>query len=138
METLFYLFQLYIGEVSSARLRGGLSSINQLFINVGVLIAYLVGLRLSWRWTAILPVMFCAVLVLLMAFMPESPRWLLANNQRHKALLVLALLRGENYDFEEECFEIETSLGECFLIFFPVIVSLFIKGICFNIDFCFV
>ena len=58
------------------------------------------------------PVILCALMVCLMAFMPESPRWLLANNKRHKALLALAWLRGPDYDAEEECFLIESNLGK--------------------------
>jgi len=62
--------------------------------------------------------MFCALKVVLMVLMPESPRWLLANNQRHKALLALSWLRGPDYDVEEECFEIETNLGKLSLSIF--------------------
>jgi len=43
-------------------------------------------------------------------FMPETPRWLLANNRRHDAILALYWLRGADYPVEEECFEIETSV----------------------------
>ena len=47
-----------------------------------------------------------------MLFMPETPRWLLANNQRFIAMRELTWLRGRNYDVEEECFEIESNLGK--------------------------
>lgn len=97
--------------MASARLRGGLGSLNQLAITLGVFIVYLVGYWLSWKWTAVVPVMLCAVMVLLMSFMPETPRWLLANNKRQQALHDLAWLRGPEYDVEEECFEIESNLG---------------------------
>eukprot|EP00111_Clytia_hemisphaerica_P018601 TCONS_00055008-protein len=103
---------MYIAEVASARLRGGLGSINQFAITIGILMVYLVGYCLSWRWAAIIPVMLSALMVLLMSLMPESPRWLLANNKRHLALLELSKLRGQFYDSEEECFEIESNLDQ--------------------------
>lgn len=46
-----------------------------------------------------------------MVFMPETPRWLLANNYRHEAIKALSWLRGNQYQIEEECFEIECALG---------------------------
>ena len=47
--------------------------------------------------------------------MPETPRWLLANGKKDKATDELKWLRGPNYDVEEECYEIESSLGELML-----------------------
>ena len=102
----------YISEISSARLRGGLGSINQLAVVTGILLAYVIGARVGWRWAAIMAVGLVATLVLLMAFMPETPRWLLANNQRHRAIKELEWLRGPLYDVEEECFEIESNLDQ--------------------------
>ena len=52
-----------------------------------------------------------ALMTVLMIFMPETPRWLLANNRRHDAIRELEWLRGPKYDVEEECFEIESNLG---------------------------
>ena len=44
--------------------------------------------------------------------MPETPRWLLATGKKGKAVEQLTWLRGPNYDVEEECYEIESNLGE--------------------------
>ena len=68
-----------------------------------MLIVYSVGSKLSWRWTAIFACVPLNLLVLLMVFMPETPRWLLADNLRQKAI---TWLRGSDYDAEEECSEI--------------------------------
>ena len=53
-----------------------------------------------------------AVMVFCMVFMPETPRWLLANNRRHDAIKQLEWLRGPLYDVEEECFAIESNLDQ--------------------------
>ena len=102
---------MYIAEISPPHFRGGLGSVNQLAVTLGVLIAYITGTNLSWENTALLAVGPVTLLLLFMLFMPETPRWLLANNQRFLALKELAWLRGNNYDVEEECFEIESNLG---------------------------
>ncbi|XP_047145277.1 solute carrier family 2, facilitated glucose transporter member 8 [Hydra vulgaris] len=103
---------LYIAEVSSARLRGGLGAINQFGITIGIFLSYLVGSSISWDWTAIFAIAVVAVMVILMIFMPETPRWLITHNQRQKALQNLIWLRGSLYDVEKECNEMETNLGK--------------------------
>ena len=79
-----------------------------------MIVAYLIGAELKWQHTALFAVAPVALLLLLMLFMPETPRWLLANNQRNKALKELRWLRGPKYDIEEECFEIESNLGKVY------------------------
>ena len=112
---------MYIAEISHPDYRGGLGSINQLAVTLGVVIAYVTGATLTWKNTALFAVGPIALLLVLMLFMPETPRWLLANNQRFTALKELTWLRGNNYDVEEECFEIESNLGMIFLIIFSLI-----------------
>jgi sugar porter (SP) family MFS transporter len=92
------LAPLYIAEVSPARIRGRLVSLNQLAIVLGILVSYLVGWALagvgeeSWRWmfaAAAVPSLFFFAGLL---FVPESPRWLLKENRREQAGEVLARL----------------------------------------------
>ena len=102
---------MYIAEIAHQKNRGGLGSVNQLAVTLGVVIVYLTGGSLTWKNTALFAVGPVALLLLLMLFMPETPRWLLATNQRNRALKELRWLRGPNYDIEGECFEIESNLG---------------------------
>eukprot|EP00794_Sanderia_malayensis_P011967 gene11967-13204_t len=101
---------VYIAEIAHPKYRGGLGSINQLAVTLGVVIAYAVGGHLTWQMSSLFAVGPITLLLLLMLFMPETPRWLLANNQRFIALRELTWLRGKGYDSEEECFEIESNL----------------------------
>jgi len=101
---------VYIAEIAHQKNRGGLGSVNQLAVTLGVVIVYLTGGSLTWKNTALFAVGPVALLLLLMLFMPETPRWLLATNQRNRALKELRWLRGPNYDVEGECFEIESNL----------------------------
>ena len=106
-------FQLYIAEIACPSLRGCLSTVNQLFLTFGILLAFGVGPKLTWQMTALIACVPITLLVISMVFMPETPRWLLANGLRQKALMELAWLRGPDVDVEEECREIESNLGKC-------------------------
>ncbi|HEY2468646.1 MAG TPA: sugar porter family MFS transporter [Terracidiphilus sp.] len=94
------LTPVYIAEVSPARSRGRLVSMNQLAIVVGILAAYVVSWALaglgdsSWRWmlgVAAIPALgfFCGLL-----FIPESPRWLITHQQREKGKSILTRIYG--------------------------------------------
>jgi sugar porter (SP) family MFS transporter len=101
------LAPLYIAEVSPARIRGRLVSLNQLAIVLGILISYLVGWALgglgneSWRW------MFAAAAVPSLVFfgglffVPESPRWLVKEGRHDEAAKILARLGEPTSRIEE-------------------------------------
>ena len=96
------LVPLYIAEISPARIRGKLVTLNQLAIVSGILLAYvasyyLAGLGLglaAWRWmfaAAAVPSLLFMVTLLLV---PESPRWLLGRGRDVEALGTLTRLNG--------------------------------------------
>ena len=84
---------LYIGEVAPPALRGRLVSVNQLMITSGIVVAYGVDYLLSdaetWRAMIAIAAVPSIALLVGMAFMPESPRWLLAHGQEETARKVL-------------------------------------------------
>ncbi|MFJ2189143.1 sugar porter family MFS transporter [Kitasatospora sp. NPDC087861] len=84
----------YLSELAPARIRGAMGSLNQIFIVSGILIAFLVDYWLQphgqWRWMfagALLP---AVVLVAGLAFLPETPRWLVNLGREDEARAVLA------------------------------------------------
>lgn len=103
---------LYNGEIAHQSLRGVLGSFFQLMIVTGVFLAYLVGECLTpYQFT-----MFCAGLPMLFlvvfAFQPESPSYLIKKGQFDEAKKCLARLRGSSYNVDAELIQIEGSLKE--------------------------
>lgn len=84
---------MYIAEISPTRIRGTLTSLNQLLITSGILLAYIVDYALApaqaWRWMLGLAVIPSVVLFVGMLFMPETPRWLASHNRMEEARRVL-------------------------------------------------
>ncbi|KXL47795.1 hypothetical protein M433DRAFT_131784 [Acidomyces richmondensis BFW] len=92
----------YQAEVSSPAIRGRVVSFVQLSYQVGVLIAYCVGLgiqkmtgEVAWRTATSLQCIPGAILILCAFTIPESPRWLLEKHpdQPDRALKELAKVR---------------------------------------------
>ncbi len=106
---------LYLAEMSPARIRGALVSLNQLAITVGIVVAYFVDYELAaaqnWRWMFMSAVFPAAVLCLGMLFLPESPRWLARAGFRERALKGFQLL-GRGQEAEAELKEVEQTLAE--------------------------
>ena len=91
-----------------------LGSVNQLAVTAGILLAYVLGVACSWQWLAFIGAVPPTLLVILMYWMPESPRWFLGNNRRGDALAALMWLRGPEADVKEECYDIEATLSTVF------------------------
>jgi MFS transporter, SP family, galactose:H+ symporter len=110
-----YAAPLYIAEVAPMELRGGLVSLNQLAITLGIMGAYLLDYRFtnmdsaSWRWMFAIGLLPALLLCIGMTFLPESPRWLIRQGRKSEAKSVLSYLRG-TYNVDTEVNEIERSL----------------------------
>jgi MFS transporter, SP family, galactose:H+ symporter len=106
---------VYISEVAPADARGWQVSLFQLAITVGILLAYLVDYAFAksqgWRWMLGLAVVPAAIFGSGMAFLPESPRWLLRRGNRDSAKATLIRVRGTS-DVDREMGEIEQSLAQ--------------------------
>jgi len=49
-----YTVPVYIAEIAPQNMRGGLGSVNQLSVTIGIMLAYLLGLFVPWRILAVL------------------------------------------------------------------------------------
>lgn len=112
------LSPMYIAEVTPAHLRGKYVSINQLTLVIGILAAQIFNWLIAepvpngatddfilqswngqtgWRimfWAALVP---SALFLLLLIWLPESPRWLATKNYGDKARQVLSKIGGAAY-----------------------------------------
>lgn len=82
----------YLSEVSPNEYRGAVISCNELFITVGILLSYVVNTLLGtvpdgWRIMMLIPFPLSAMWSAIIAYcMPESPRWLLLQNETDLAM----------------------------------------------------
>lgn len=104
---------LYLAELAPARLRGAMLTCYQLFVTVGILLAFAVGLLLTpgghWRWMFAAGVLPPAVQLVAVALAPPSPRFLVRRGRADEARAALARVRP-GADVEPELTAIADSL----------------------------
>ncbi len=117
------LSPMYIAEIAPAHIRGSLVSWNQFAIVFGMLIIYFVNLMISkqgdlawntqtgWRYMFASGAIPAVLFLILLFFVPESPRWLAMKSKSAKALDILTRIGGIEHA-ESEMKEIELSVVE--------------------------
>jgi SP family sugar:H+ symporter-like MFS transporter len=117
----------YISEIAPARYRGRLTTIQQVAIITGLFMAFvsnyfladLAGLSTAelwmgfdaWRWMFWIELIPASLFLVALFFIPESPRFLIASDQRQKGQQVLEKLYGAKGG-HEKVNEIESSLAD--------------------------
>ncbi|MFS2186595.1 sugar porter family MFS transporter [Mucilaginibacter sp. Mucisp84] len=98
---------IYISEVSPADRRGRLVGLFQFNVVLGILISYLSNYLISqvgetsWRWMLGVQAFPSALFLILIYFIPESPRWLiLKKGEMEKALGILRIINPLNCEQE--------------------------------------
>ncbi len=108
-----FVVPMYISEMSPPQIRGSMTSLNQLGVTVGILVAYVVDyfFAASSNWRAMFAVGLIPSIVLLvgMILMPESPRWLISKRRVQQATKVLQEVRGTP-DVQEEIQDTEDAI----------------------------
>jgi SP family arabinose:H+ symporter-like MFS transporter len=102
------LAPMYIAELSPAQWRGRLVGCFQVSIVAGILLAYLSNFLIGrmnlgfaeWRWMLGIAAVPAFFFLLMLFFIPRSPRWLALKNRTQEALEVLRLTGNENPDQE--------------------------------------
>lgn len=111
------LSPMYIAEIAPSHVRGKLVSLNQLTIVLGILGAQIVNyliaepmpagtteppadswnVQMGWRWMFWSAAFPAALFMLLVFFIPESPRWLAMKNRKQQAIKILSHIGGAEY-----------------------------------------
>ncbi|VED47860.1 sugar transporter [Raoultella terrigena] len=126
------LSPMYIAEISPAAQRGRFVAVNQLTIVIGVLAAQLVNLAIAkpvatsatlaeisaswngqvgWRWMFGSGVVPALAFLILMFFVPESPRWLVRVGKSQRAHQMLMRIGNQRYA-DETIRDIEQTLSK--------------------------
>ncbi|MBK4769911.1 MAG: sugar porter family MFS transporter [Pantoea sp. Morm] len=100
---------LYIAEISPKDWRGRMLGLQQMLMVGGQVAVYIVNYLIArgmshqwivnegWRWMLASGVVPCALFLLLVPFMPESPRWLALNGKTERAREVLTRLSNAQH-----------------------------------------
>ena len=100
------LSPLYIAEIAPAKIRGKLVSMNQFAIIFGMLVVYFVNYYISrqgddswlnlvgWRWMFASEIIPAALFLVMLLFVPDTPRSLVLKSKPEKALDVLTKVNG--------------------------------------------
>ncbi|KAL6856189.1 hypothetical protein ACP4OV_018991 [Aristida adscensionis] len=109
---------VYTAEISPASARGFLTSFPDLFINFGILVGYVsnyafarLPLRLGWRVMLGIGAAPSVALALLVARMPESPRWLVMKGRLADARAVLEKTSDTPEEAAERLADIKAVVG---------------------------
>jgi MFS transporter, SP family, sugar:H+ symporter len=96
---------LYLSEIAPTQIRGAIASLNQMMIVVGILAAYIVNAILAssgdWRLMLGFAAVPSLILLLGMAFMPETPRFLVRTGEEDRARDVLEEVQSDERPEEE-------------------------------------
>ncbi len=104
---------MYIAEISPANIRGRMVSVNQFAIVTGMLLVYFINyyiaglgdqawnIETGWRWMFGSEALPAILLLTLLFFVPESPRWLTRKDQKSKAIEILSKVGGREYAKKE-------------------------------------
>ncbi|MCO7127907.1 sugar porter family MFS transporter [Sporolactobacillus shoreicorticis] len=92
------LVPMYLSELAPAKVRGALSTLNQLMIMIGILLAYTINYLFAniagdWRWMLGFAFIPGILLFFGMLLAPESPRWLVEKGCENRAREILNQLR---------------------------------------------
>ena len=101
---------MYIGEISSARLRGVFGAFTQVAVATGLLLNYAISSipNFPYYYNSLVAVGIIAVFECLsVVWLYETPRWLVRKGMKHRAISVLKWLRGPLVKVESEVESIE-------------------------------
>lgn len=101
------LSPLYIAEIAPAKMRGTLVTMYQLAIVIGINLIYFINLKISglgdedwninhgWRYMLGSEVIPAGIFLIMLLFVPESPRWLTSKSRPKEAQDILEKVNGK-------------------------------------------
>ncbi len=117
------LCPLYNAEIAPAKYRGRLVALNQFATVTGIFLTYFVNLGIAgygddawdiamgWRWMFGFGVLPGVLFLVLLFFVPESPRWLIKQGKAAESLPILLKIHGEELA-KQEVLDIKKSFAQ--------------------------
>ncbi|KAJ3683867.1 hypothetical protein LUZ60_014094 [Juncus effusus] len=105
-----YVVPIFIAEIAPKDLRGGLTTLHQLFISIGSSAVFVLGSFISWRGMVLVGLIPCITLLIGLFFIPESPRWLAKVGKQKEFEDALQRIRRKDKNILEEAAEIQEYL----------------------------
>ena len=98
--------KVYNAEIAHEDLRGILATILGIMFSLGCMYTYVLGYFVqSWRTIALCQLVPCCLLGISVIFVPDSPYWLVEKGRFEDAKKSLIVLRGPDYDVNDELTE---------------------------------
>jgi len=135
---------MYIAEISPARIRGRMVSVNQFAIVFGFLVVYFVNYFIAgsadeswnqvtgWRWMFASEALPATMLFVMMFLVPETPRFLAAKGKTDQALAVLTRVNGPaeaKHELREITSVIAQETGSIRVLFQPGLKMVLVIGV---------
>lgn len=102
---------VYIHETTRADLRDICGSFPQVMTALGIVICYFMGRSLAWNWLSIAALIFLIPFTFGLYYIPESPPWLVYNDEEDLAFRSMSQIRGDDYDATKEIGHIKEILA---------------------------
>ncbi|BBH25028.1 arabinose-proton symporter [Paenibacillus baekrokdamisoli] len=138
------LCPLYNAEIAPAQYRGRLVALNQFATVTGIFLVYFINLGIAgygddawdistaWRWMFGFGALPGLLFLVLLFFVPESPRWLIKQGRAVEALPILLKIHGEDLA-KKEVLDIKASFkqesGSIRQLFSPALRLALIVGV---------
>ncbi|XP_043196353.1 facilitated trehalose transporter Tret1-like [Amphibalanus amphitrite] len=100
--TLSLAMPVYLGETIQPDIRGTLGLLPTTIGNTGILVCFLVGTYLRWDHLALFAGCIPVPFLVMMWFVPETPRWYVTHGNMKEAAKSLRWLRGKDVDITDE------------------------------------
>ena len=93
---------VYIHETTRPNMRDICGSFPQVMTALGIVICYAMGRSLAWNWLSLAALIFLIPFVFGLYYIPESPPWLVYNEEEDLAFRSMSQIRGDEYDASKE------------------------------------
>ncbi|XP_060658490.1 facilitated trehalose transporter Tret1-2 homolog isoform X2 [Drosophila nasuta] len=103
---------VYLSEAIHPLIRGILGLMPTLIGNFGMLSCFIIGYFANWSPLAIISGLLCIPFLVLLFFVPESPRWYLTKGKPERAESALTRLRRKNTNVADEFKEMTKRLAD--------------------------